>query len=146
MTHLNPYGTPTPPYGINPYGGIPYYPPNLGTHYPNSPTFLAPPPPQAGGITPPQFMNPIPQQSMELLGYAQNHSYNPHCNEGTYMSYTLYGPTQHINPYYPFPGPPSPNLIPPQVQSQVGVNFFQPSPIQQVQALEQLNMVNPATL
>ena len=106
MTHLNPYGTPTPPYGINPYGGIPYYPPNFGTHYPNSPTFLAPHPPQVGGLTTPQFMNPIPQQSMEILGYAQNHSYNPHCNEGPSTSYIPYGPLQHSNPYYPFPGPP----------------------------------------
>jgi hypothetical protein len=49
------------------------------------------------------------------------------------------------NPYYPFPGPPPPNAMPPQGNKQVGVNFVQPSPIQQVQAFEQLNMVNPAT-
>jgi hypothetical protein len=44
--------------------------------------------------------------------------------------------------YYPFPGPPQP-VSPPHGQQQEGVNFVQPSPIQQVQAFEQLNMKNP---
>jgi hypothetical protein len=46
------------------------------------------------------------------------------------------------NLYFPFPGPPQP-IAPPQGQPHAGVNFVHPSPIQQFQNFEQLNMENP---
>jgi hypothetical protein len=47
------------------------------------------------------------------------------------------------NPYFPFPGPPQP-VSPPQGHPHADVNFVHPSPIQQLQTFEQLNMENPS--
>jgi hypothetical protein len=57
-------------------------------------------------------------------------------------SYVPYGSLPQHNPYFPFPGPPQP-MAPPQGHPHTGVNFVQPSPIQQYQNFEQLNMENP---
>jgi hypothetical protein len=57
-------------------------------------------------------------------------------------SYAPYGSLPQIILYFPFPGPPQP-IVSPQGQPHAGVNFVQPSPIQQYQNFEQLNTANP---
>jgi hypothetical protein len=57
-------------------------------------------------------------------------------------SYVPYGSLPQHNLYFPFPGPPQP-MAPPQGHPHAGVNFVQPSPIQQYQNFEQLNTANP---
>jgi hypothetical protein len=61
-------------------------------------------------------------------------------SEITMPSYVPYGSLPPQNPYFPFLGPPQP-MAPPHPHA--GVNFFQPSPIQQYQNFEQMNTENP---
>jgi hypothetical protein len=54
-----------------------------------------------------------------------------------------YGSSPKNNPHFPFLGPPQP-VSPPLGQPHIDINFVQPSPIQQLQTFEQLNMENPS--
>jgi hypothetical protein len=61
-------------------------------------------------------------------------------SESTMPSYVPYGLIPPQNPYFPFPSPPQP-IAPPHPHA--GVNFVQPSVVQQYQNFEQLNTANP---
>jgi hypothetical protein len=52
-----------------------------------------------------------------------------------------YGSTPQTNPYFPFLDP-TQSVAPPKGHPHASVNFVQPSPIQQLQDFEQLNMEN----
>jgi len=65
---------------------------------------------------------------------------DPSTRPSTY--YNPYGPPQHSNTFYLFTSPPLPTDPPPQGKKQEGVKFVQPSPMQQVQAFEQIIIVN----
>jgi hypothetical protein len=139
MTHHNPYNHPSPTYGENPYpqpyGGATYYPP--APHLQSYPVGHSQPlgaPPQV------PMMHPISQFSTSS---PSTPTYNPNNGGSTSTSYTLYGSSPQNNPYFPFPSPPQ-QVSPPPRQSHVCVNFVYPSPIQQVQIFEQLNMKNLA--
>jgi hypothetical protein len=70
-------------------------------------------------------------------------AYNPNSGGSTSTSYTSYGSSPQNNPYFPFLVLPN-KLLLHQGQPHVSVNFVHPSPIQQVQTFEQLNMENLA--
>jgi hypothetical protein len=125
------YGTPQhPPI----YGRPPYYPPPpYQQPYP-----VVPPPPTSGPASTP-MMRPAIQPSS---GTPSTSAYTLSTSESITPSYVPYGSLPQNNPYFPFPGPPQP-MAPPQGQPHVGVNFVQPSPIQQFQNFEQLNTENP---
>jgi hypothetical protein len=69
-------------------------------------------------------------------------AYTLRTSESATPSYVPYESLPQNNLYFPFSGPPQP-ISPPQGQPHVGVNFVHPSPIQQFQNFEQLNMKNP---
>jgi hypothetical protein len=85
------------------------------------------------------MMRPTVQPSS---GTPSTSAYTLSTSESTMPSYAPYGSLPQNNLYFPFPGPPQP-IAPPQGQPHAGVNFVQPSPIQQFQNFEQLNMENP---
>jgi hypothetical protein len=107
MTHLNPYGHPSPTYGANqypqPYGGTSYYPPP--THQQSYPVV---PPQSLGGPPPVPQMHLVSQSS---TGPPPTPIYNPNSSGSTSTSYTPYGSSPQNNPYFPFPGPPQPFLL-----------------------------------
>jgi hypothetical protein len=76
-------------------------------------------------------------------GTPSTSAYTLSTSESAMPSYTPYRSLPQNNPYFPFLGPPQP-IISPQGKPHAGVNFVQPSPIQQYQNFEQLNMANPA--
>jgi hypothetical protein len=125
------YGTPQYPPA---YGGPPYYPPPpYQQPYP-----LTFPPPISG---PPSTSTvcPVAQPSS---GTPSTSAYTLSTSESAMPSYAPYGSLPQIILYFPFPGPPQP-IVSPQGQPHAGVNFVQPSPIQQYQNFEQLNTANP---
>jgi hypothetical protein len=134
-THHNPppqqppmYGTPQYP---SAYGGIPYYPPPpYQQPYP-----VSLPPPISG--PPPTPLNHPPIQPS--VGTPSTSAYTLSTSESAMPSYVPYGASPQHNLYFPFSGPPQP-MAPPQGPPHAGVNFVQPSPIQQYQNFEQLNM------
>jgi hypothetical protein len=126
------YGTPQYPPA---YGGPPYYnPPPYPQPYPL--TF----PPPTSGPPPAPTIHPAAQPSS---GTPSTSAYTLSTSESTTPSYASYGSLPQNNPYFPFPGPPQP-IPSPQGQPHAGVNFVQPSPIQQYQNFEQLNTDNPS--
>jgi hypothetical protein len=138
MTHINTYGHPSPTYGAHQYpqlyGGASYYPPP--TH---QQSYLVGPSQMLGAPPPAPMMHLVSQPGTIS---PQTPTYNPNIGASTSNSYTPYGLSPQNNPYFPFPSPPDPLSLPPQ-QTHDGINFFQPSPIQQVHSFEQLNMENP---
>jgi hypothetical protein len=137
-THHNPYIQPPPMYGTpqypSIYGGSSYYPPPLY----QQPYPVALPPPMSGPLPTP-IMHPTSQPSS---GAPSTSTYNLGTSESATPSYAPYGSLPQNNLYFPFPGPPQP-VSPPQGQPHAGVNFVQPSPIQQFHTFEQLNTENP---
>jgi hypothetical protein len=122
------YGTPQYPLA---YGGTSYYPPPpYQQPYP-----VAMPSPISGPPSAPPLHPPI----QTSFGTPSTSAY--HTSESTTPSYVPYRLLSPQNPYFPFPGPPQP-MAPPHPHA--GVNFVQPSPIQQYQNFEQLNTKNPA--
>jgi hypothetical protein len=138
MTHFNPYAQHIPTFGANQfphlYGGAPYYHP-LVSHRAS----MVPPTHIVGGHTPASLAILV---TTPILGPPAAPLYNPNSGGGTLTYYNQYGPFPLQNPYYPFPDPPQPG-VPPKGKQQTKVNFVQPSPIQQIQSFEQLNMKNP---
>jgi hypothetical protein len=138
-THHNPqpqqppmYGTPQYPLA---YGGILYYPPPpYQQPYP-----IALPPPISG----PPSASPIHPPIQPSAGTPSTSYYTLSTSESTTPSYVPYGSLPQHNLYFPFPGPPQP-VAPPPRHPHARVNFCQPSPIQQYQNFEQLNMENPS--
>jgi hypothetical protein len=131
MKHLNPYDHPSPTYIANqypqPYRGTSYYPPPTHQHpYP-----MAPPPPLGG--PPPIPMMHLVSQSSTISPLIP--AYNPNTSGITSTSYTPYGSSPLNNLYFPFPGP-TQQVAPPPGQPHVSVNFFYPSPIQEVHDFE----------
>jgi hypothetical protein len=130
-THHNPppqqpplYGTPQYPLA---YGGIPYYPPPpYQQPYP-----VALPPPISGPLLAP--LNHPPIQPSVIT--PSTSTYTVSTSESAMPSYVPYGASPQHNPYFPFSSPPQP-MAPPQGPPHTGVNFFQPSPIQQYQNFE----------
>jgi hypothetical protein len=87
---------------------------------------------------------PLPTPMMHLtsrqsLGTPSTSVYSMGTSERTMPSYTTYKSLSQNNSYFPFPGPPQ-LISPPQGKPHIGVNFVQPSKIQQFQNFEQLNM------
>jgi hypothetical protein len=74
-------------------------------------------------------------------GTPSTSAYTLSTNEIIAPSYVPYRSLTQNNSYFPFPGPPQP-MAPPQGQPHIGVNFVQPSPLQQFQNFKQLNMEN----
>jgi hypothetical protein len=126
------YGTPKYP---SMYGGPLYYPP---PHYQQPYPIVLSPPLSGPSLTP--MMGPSIQSSS---GTPFTSSYTLSTNESVMPSYAPYGSLPQNNLYFPFPGPPHP-ISPPQGQTHDGVNFVQPSPIQQFQNFEQMNTENSA--
>jgi hypothetical protein len=133
-THHGPQPKPPPMYGTPQYpltyGGTSYYPP---PPY-QQPYLVATPPPISGPPPAPPIHPPIPTNN----GTPSTSSYST--SESTTPSYVPYGLVPPQNPYFPFPGPPQP-MAPPHPHA--GVNFVQPSVVQQYQSFEQLNTTNP---
>jgi hypothetical protein len=75
--------------------------------------------------------------SQPIFGSPSTSTYNMGTSKSASPSYAPYGsfPQNHL--YFPFRGPPQ-SVSPPHVQSDVGINFVQPSPIQQLHTFEQL--------
>jgi hypothetical protein len=121
------YGTPQYPPA---YGGTPYYPPPAY----QQPYPVAAPPPTSGPPPAPPIHPPISTSS----GTPSSSTYST--SESTQPSYVPYGSVPPQNPYFPFSGPPQPNAPP---HPHAGVNFVQPSAVQQYQNFEQLNTANP---
>jgi hypothetical protein len=122
------YGTPQYP---SAYGGTSYYhPPPYQQPYP-----VALPPPISGPLLASTIHPPIQTSS----GTPSTLAYTLSTSERTMPSYVHYGSLPPQNPYFPFPGPPQP-MAPPHPHARV--NFVQPSPLQQYQNFEQLNMEN----
>ena len=92
------------------------------------------------GPFPTPMMCPTAQPSS---GTPSTSSYTLSTNESATPSYVPYGSLPQNNLYFSFSGPPQ-LITPPQGQTHVGVNFVHPSPIQQFQNFEQLNMENPS--
>jgi hypothetical protein len=121
------YGIPQYP---SAYGGTPYYPPPpYQQPYP-----IAMPLPISGPPPTPPIQPPIQTSS----GTPSTSSYST--SESVTPSYEPYGSLPPQNLYSPFSGPPQP-MAPPHPH--VGVNFVQPSPVQQYQNFKQLNTENP---
>ena len=126
-THHVPQPQPPPMYGTpqypSAYGGTSYYPPpSYQQPYP-----VSMPPPISGPPSVPPIHPPIQMSSIT----PSNSSYST--SERTTHSYVTYGSLPPQNPYFPFPGPPQP-MAP--LHPHVGVNFVQPSPVQQYQNFE----------
>jgi hypothetical protein len=137
-THHNPHPQQPPMYGPPQYplvyGGPPYYPPPpYQQPYP-----IALPSPTSGPL-PTLTIRPTVQP---VSGTPSTSAYTLSTSESATRSYVSYRSFPQNNPYFPFPGPPQP-MAPPQGQPHTGVNFVHPSPIQQYQNFEQLNMENP---
>jgi hypothetical protein len=130
-THHNPHLQQPPMYGtpqyLPVYGGPPYYPPP-----PYQQPYPVPPPPPISGPPLAPMMCPAMQPSS---GTPSTSSYTLSTSESATPSYVPYGSLPQHNPYFPFLGPPQP-IISPQGQPHAGVNFVQPSPIQQYQNFE----------
>jgi hypothetical protein len=125
------YGTPQYP---SAYGGTSYNPPPpYQQPYP-----ISLPPPISGAPSAPTIHPPI----QTIFGTPSTSAYNLSTSESTMAFYVPYGSLPKNNRYFPFPGPTQP-MDPPQGHPHTGVNFFQPSPIQQYQNFEQLNTANP---
>jgi hypothetical protein len=116
------------------YGGPPYYPPP-----PYQKPYPVSLPPPISGPPPAPTMRPVFQPS---FGTSSTSAYTLSTSESATPSYVPYRSLPQNNLYFPFPDPPQP-MAPPQGHPHVGVNFVQPSPIQQYQNFEQLNMENP---
>jgi hypothetical protein len=133
-THHGPPPHPPPRYGTPQYppayGGTPYYPPPAY----QQPYPVAAPPPTSGPPPAPPIHPPISTSS----GTPSSSTYST--SESTQPSYVPYGSVPPQNPYFPFSGPPQPNAPP---HPHAGVNFVQPSAVQQYQNFEQLNTANP---
>jgi hypothetical protein len=131
-THHNPHLQQKPMYGtpqyLSVYGGPPY----------QQPYFFSLPP--SISIPPPLTLLACPP-SQPSSGTPSTFSYTPSTSESAMPSYVLYGSLPKNNLYFPFPGPPQP-MSPPLEHPHIGVNFFQPSLVQQYQNFEQLNMEN----
>jgi hypothetical protein len=85
-------------------------------------------PPPISGPPPAPTIRPMAQPSS---GTPSTSAYTLSTSESTTPSYASYGSLPQNNPYFPFTGPPQP-IPSPQGQPHAGVNFVQPSPIQQV--------------
>jgi hypothetical protein len=133
-THHGPPPHPPPRYATPQYppayGGTPYYPPPAY----QQPYPVAAPPPTSGPSPAPPIHPPISSSS----GTPSSSTYST--SESTQPSYVPYGSVPPQNPYFPFSGPPQPNAPP---HPHAGVNFVQPSAVQQYQNFEQLNTANP---
>jgi hypothetical protein len=119
----------TPQYPLS-YGGTPYYPPPAY----QQPYPVAAPPPTSGPSPAPPTHPPISTSS----GTPSSSTYST--SESTQPSYVPYGSVPPQNPYFPFSGPPQPSA---PSHPHAGVNFVQPSVVQQYQNFEQLNTANP---
>jgi hypothetical protein len=134
--HHAPQPQQTPMYGTLQYplvyGGTPYYsPPPYQKPYP-----IALPPPITGPLPAPTIHPPI----QTSFGTPSTSAYTLSTSESSTPSFVPYGSLPPQNLYFPFPSPPQP-ITPPHPHA--GVNFVQPSPIQQYQYFEQLNTENP---
>jgi hypothetical protein len=123
-THHSPQPQPPPMYDTpqypSAYGGTSYYPP---PPY-QKPYLVSIPLPISGPLSTPPIHPPIQTSS----GTPSTSDYTLNTSESATPSYVPYGSQLPQNPYFPFPSPPHP-MAPPHPH--VGMNFVQPSPVQQ---------------
>jgi hypothetical protein len=134
-THHNPeppkpqmYGTPQ---YLSTYGGTYYYPPP-----PYQQPYPVAIPPSISG---PPSTAPIHPPIQTSSGTPSTSTYTLSTSKSAMPSYVPYRSQLPQNLYFSFHGPPQP-MAPPHPHT--GVNFVQPSPLQQYQNFEQLNTKN----